>query len=144
MNCDINDESSIPSFWQADKENFSLLPRLIKSYTGSKGVQITTIAVSPFAHSGAEPQTRPQTSETGLDYHVLSGSPIANKRLDSGRSKWGSETNAVFEILSDLVSKTGHLTCIYANDGFAVLKEFGFVPKAVAMNIDVTAIILTV
>ena len=97
---------------------FSLLPRLIKSYTGSKGVQITTIAVSPFAHSGAEPQTRPQTSETGLDYHVLSGSPIANKRLDSGRSKWGSETNAVFEILSDLVSKTGHLTCIYANDGF--------------------------
>lgn len=132
----------------------SLLPRLIKTYTGAKAVQITTIGVSPYFVTDAGKHNKEIIADnqnifpagTGFDYHILTGAPIGTPLADANSGDlshhWGSEANAMYEIMSGMVSNVGHLSCIYANGGMGVLREFMFVRRAHLEGIDVTAIIL--
>jgi len=126
----------------------SLLPKLAKSYTGAKGVQIVTIGVSPYALTDAGRHNPPITADgeniltagQGYDYHILTGAPIRDGEMVEG--SWGSESKATYEIVTGMISNVGHVTFIYGNGSVAAMRELFFVPKACAESVKFTAILL--
>jgi hypothetical protein len=73
----------------------------------------------------------------------LTGAPIGDNISDP-KLIWGSETNAIYEILSGAVSNVGHIKFIYANGTLESIPHFYFVQRANADLIDNSAIILKV
>ena len=76
-----------------------------------------------------------------FDYHILTGAPIKN---DSAGSSWGSETRGLYEVMTGMVSKTGHLSCIFGNGDYWTLKRMDFVRQALNERLDTSAILIKV
>jgi len=119
----------------------SRLPALAKTYTGSKGVQITTIGISPYDVTDAgnhNPQviangTDIRNAGNGFDLHVL----VKFKEKLNPKEAWGSELHTMYQIIAGMVSRVGSITAIYAKSAVNALRELMVVVNATRDGIKI-------
>ncbi|CBY20056.1 unnamed protein product [Oikopleura dioica] len=120
----------------------SLLPKLIKTYTGSKAVKIVTFGVSPYevivsADQVAHDVVKNKKPLSGVDFHILTGAPSPGRPFTPSRSTLGTDEEAVFQILTGIVGEHGQITCIFANKGPELLKEAYYIPRALKTGANI-------